>query len=141
MLVNFPVALFSTALLFDLLYLWQQDELWYRMAFYEMVIGYLGAVAAAGVGSVDFILAVPNERRVYRAAAIHAGLAVVVLLIYGVNLGLRLGATILEGTGLGVAVGLSGLGVGLLALAAWYGGELVYVHRVGVREETEGSRP
>lgn len=43
-----------------------------------------------------------------------------------------------EGTDLGVAVGLSWLGVGLLALAAWYGGELVYVHRVGVREETGG---
>lgn len=137
MLVQFPIALWSTALLFDLAYLWQRDSLWYWLAYYDMAAGYVGALAAAAAGTVDFFLSVPHEARVYRPAAIHGLLGGGVLLLYTINLVLRLGEAAAEGAALWVVVGLSLAGVALLVLGAWYGGELVYVHRVGVLETQE----
>lgn len=132
MLVNFPIALFITALLFDLVYLWQRDSFWYRLSFYNLVVGYLGALAAAAVGVVDFFLAIPDDARVVRPAVTHALLGLTLLVPYGLSLWLRHGGDATEGFALLLAIALSVLGVVMLCLGAWYGGELVYRYRIGV---------
>lgn len=133
-LVSFPVALFTTSFLFDLIYLWQHDALWYRVAFYGMAVGYAGALAAAVPGAIDFFLIVPSRRPVSRAAGTHAVLALSLLIVYAINLGLRLGPPASQGPSLWVAVGLSALGLGVLTATAWFGGELVFRYRIGVEE-------
>lgn len=133
-LVSFPIALLSVSFVFDLGYVWQRDRLWYGFAFYAMAAGYAGALAAAVPGAVDFFLVVPSRGRGLRAAAAHALLGLGLLLLYGVNLGLRLGAPWDAPTNLWLTLGLSAAGVALLTVAAWFGGELVYRHRIGVHE-------
>ena len=133
-LVSFPIALFSLSFLFDLAYVWQREPLWYRFAFYEMAAGYAGALAAAVPGAVDFFLVVPSCRKISRAAGAHAVLGLSLLVVYGINLALRIGTPADEATNMWVAVGLSALGLSLLTLAAWFGGELVYRYHIGVSE-------
>ena len=132
LLVNFPIALFITALFFDLVYLWQRDPLWYKLSFYNLIIGYLGALAAVMAGAVDFFLVVPDDARVVRPAVIHALLGLTLLVPFGLSLWLQYPRGATESSSLSLAIALSVLGVVMLSLGAWYGGELVYRHRIGV---------
>lgn len=134
-LVSFPIALFSVSFVFDLVYVWQRDSVLFRFAFYAMSAGYAGAFVAAIPGAVDFFLVVPSRGAAARIAATHAVLALSLLVVYGINLGLRLAAAGKEGALLWVLLGLSAVGVGLLTAAAWFGGELVYRHHIGVWEQ------
>lgn len=96
--------------------------------------GYLTALAAAVPGAIDFFLIVPKQGRVARAASIHALLALSLLVVYAVNLALRLGRAGGRGGSVWAPLGLSVAGVARLALAAWFGGELVSRYRIGVQE-------
>lgn len=133
-LVSFPVALFTLSFVFDVGYVWQRDPLWSVFALYALAAGYVGAFAAAVPGAVDFFLVVPTRGTVSRTAAAHALMGLSLLVLYGVNLGLRLGIPGGEPTPLWPVIGLSAVGMVLLTLAAWFGGELVYRHRIGVHE-------
>lgn len=135
-LVSFPVALFGASFLFDLIYLWQLDSFWYQLAFYEMALGYAGALVAIVPGAIDFFLVVPGRRPVSRVAGLHAALGLSLLVVYGINLALRLGAPPGAVSRLPPPVLLSAGGLGLLALTAWFGGELVYRYRIGVRDDS-----
>jgi uncharacterized membrane protein len=53
-----------------------------------------------------------------------------VVLLYAVNLGMRIGGDAVAG----VPLVLSIVGVSMLAVSGWLGGHMVYVHRVGVDE-------
>lgn len=134
-LVSFPIALLTVSFVFDLAYVWQRDPTWYRVTFYAMAAGYAGAFTAAVPGAVDFFLVIPSRGAAARIAATHAVLALSLLVVYGINLGLRLAAAGKEGALLWVLLGLSAVGVGLLTAAAWFGGELVYRHHIGVCEQ------
>lgn len=115
---------------------------WMQAAFYGVgasVIGIIArsayglTVAAVVPGAIDFVLVVPGRGPASRVAALHAVLGLSLLVLYGINLALRLGAPAGAASTL-PAVGLSAGGLGLLALTAWFGGELVYRYRIGVRE-------
>jgi len=134
-LVHFPAALFPTSLLFDLLSLYRTsgDPTFVKVAFYTMVIGEVAAGAAAVTGAIDYFTKVLPGTAAFRVGTLHALLNVAILLLYGFNLGLRLGPT-LEVSRMPVSpLLLSVAGVAALTASNYLGGRLVYHYGVGVR--------
>lgn len=132
MLVVFPIGLFVFSFICDLVYLGTQNALWRDIAYYAMAGGILGGLAAAVPGLIDFLSITDNGVR--RIGAAHMVINISVIILYAVNLWIR--GTPSSPT---VSIWLSGLSVALLAVSAWLGGEMVYVHGVGVGSEPEAA--
>lgn len=130
-LVHFPAALFPTSLLFDVLSLRFEAGQFVAMAFYSMAVGEAVGLVAATAGAIDYF-----TKPCYRdggVGTIHGLLNVSILLLYGFNLGLRLGPPLeMPRTPAGPLV-LSTAGVIVLTVSKYLGGLLVYRHGVGVR--------
>ena len=106
-----PVGVFAFC---DLLYLGGAEaEIWSRLALYTMVGGFIGAFTA--VALPGFVA--------------HMNVTLVVVALYAVNIWLRLGDPHLA-----MAIALSVIGVGMLAVSSWLGGAMV---RVPERNEQE----
>jgi len=127
MLIPFPIALWIFSFICDLVYAFGWGgPVWSEMAFYTMVGGILGALAAAVFGLLDYLsLTDPATIRVGRS---HMILNVALVVLYLINVLLRMG-THVPGAG---SIVLSVLGLLLLGVSGWLGGELVYVHGVAV---------
>jgi uncharacterized membrane protein len=126
-LVPFPIGLLVFSLIADVVFLAQWGgPIWHELAFYTMAGGVVGALLAAVPGLVDFMSL--REPKVARIAAAHLSLNVVVVGIFVVDLWLR--TRTLPGDRLPVVCSV--VGVVLLAASGWLGGEMVFVHGVGV---------
>ena len=111
-----------------------EGPLWYKLSFYNLIVGYVGAMAAVGAGAIVFFRALPDDARAVRSAVVHALLGLSLLVPYGLSLSLRSGGGATEGSTLSLAIALTVLGVAMLTLGAWFGSELVCRHRIGVPE-------
>ena len=133
MLVTLPIGLFVFSLAADIIYRagWG-GPFWLDLAFYTMAGGIIGALAAAVPGLVDYLsLRAPGTRRL---ATAHMVLNLAIVAVYVVNLWLR---TRVDPT-TRLPFMLSILTVLTLGVSGWLGGELVFVHGVGV--EAPGAR-
>jgi len=126
MLVVFPVGLFLTAVIFDLIGLVAEREAWSTVAFYLIGAGIVGGVLAALFGTIDF-LAIPPETRAWRVGAAHGVGNAVVIALFAASWILRFDAPARPGDS---AIALSSFAVMLLAVTGWLGAELV--ERLGV---------
>jgi len=125
-LVAFPIGLWLFSLVCDLVHQFGHEKIWSVMAWYAMVAGLLGALAAAVPGVIDFFAI--TDPRAGRVALLHLAVNAGLVLLFGVNAWLR---TLLSPTSM-VPLLLSVVGIAGLTVSGWLGGELVYVHRVGV---------
>jgi|SRR5215813_4257099 len=125
-LVAFPIGLWLFSLVCDLVHQFSHEKIWSVMAWYAMVAGLLGALAAAVPGVIDFFAI--TDPRAGRVALLHLAVNAGLVLLFGVNAWLR---TLLSPTSM-VPLLLSVVGIAGLTVSGWLGGELVYVHRVGV---------
>ena len=133
MLVVFPIGLWIFSLACDLVYLFgPANPLWRNMAFYTMAGGWIGALAAAVPGLIDYFSM--SQGAAKRIATTHMTLNLVVVTLYAINLWIRWAG---DGAA-GWTVGLSVVAVLLLAATGWLGGELVYVH--GAEEKNQAAR-
>jgi uncharacterized membrane protein len=132
MLVAYPIGLYVTSLLCDFIYLWRGDPFWYRMAFWSMLIGFIGHLAAAVPGFVDYLAIAKEAPNAQRTATMHLGLGLTLAILYLINLFIRRGGGVPEGGSVMIPILLSLIGTGLLGLQGWFGGELVYKHAIGV---------
>lgn len=132
-LIVAPGALLPFSLVMDAMYLSTGEETYADAAYYTMVGGFVGGLAAAAAGAADY-LEIPNRSRSKRIANIHALLNVTMLSAYGLNLLLRRGRRPRTGT---VPVLLSVAGSLGVLTSSWYGGHLVYEHGLRVK----GSSP
>jgi uncharacterized membrane protein len=126
MLVGFPIGLWVFSLVSDVIHMGSRNPIWSDIAFYAMAAGLVGALAAAPFGLLDY-LAMSN-RHAAKTATLHMALNVALVVLYGFNLFLRAHAL----PGAFLPIFLSAIGAAILACSGWLGGELVYVHRVGV---------
>jgi uncharacterized membrane protein len=128
MLVPIPIGLWIFSFVCDLTFvLGSGVSLWYTLSFWTMIGGLVGAVIAAVPGVIDMLSLTGQPKRL---ALTHMALNATIIVVYAVNLGMRLqGASIA-----GVPLVLSAVAIGLLAVSGWLGGHMVYVHRVGVQE-------
>ena len=128
MLVPIPIGLWIFSFVCDLTFvLGTGVSLWYTLSFWTIIGGLVGAVIAAVPGVIDMLSLRAQPKRL---ALTHMAINATIILLYAVNLGMRIqGANVA-----GVPLALSGIAIGLLAVSGWLGGHMVYVHRVGVQE-------
>ena len=136
MIIPFPIALWVFSLIADLIYLWGGNTLWRDyIAFYTLLGGIIGGAAAAVPGVIDWLSL--KDREVVKIANWHARLNVIALLIFAASFYLRTmsGAGLVSGKHT-IPVGLSVLGVILIAISGWLGGEMVFKHGVAVDQQS-----
>jgi uncharacterized membrane protein len=129
MLVPFPIACFVGTLITDIAYVKTLDLMWATFSVWLLTFGLIMAGLAAVAGLIDFI-ASPRIRSL-RAAWVHGvGNAVAVLLsLVNAFVHSRDGYTAVVPTG----ITLSAIVVMILLVTGWMGWEMVYRHRVGVK--------
>jgi len=131
-LIPFPIGLLVFSLVADLIYLWRGNPVWENyVAFYTLLGGIIGAVAAAVPGLIDW--ATLTDPAAVKVANWHARVNIVGLLIFIASFYLRTtsGATWIAGMPR-LPIMLSFIGVIGLGVAGYLGGELVFRHGVGV---------
>src|SRR6186713_1185572 len=90
MLVPFPLALWTTSFLTDVLFYFRRGATLPVIAKFMLAAGCLGAVAAAIPGFIDWLAIRDGE--VKKAANWHARLNVIALVVFAVSFVLRLGS-------------------------------------------------
>jgi uncharacterized membrane protein len=137
MLVVFPLGLFSTAVVFDIIYLVTNVPRWTEVAYYVVGAGLVGGLAAAVPGWVDW-MAIPRRTRAKRVGLAHGIGNVIVVGLFALSWFLRQPNPSLPPTG---AIVAGVLGVVLVSATAWLGGELVDRLGVGVDDGANLDAP
>jgi uncharacterized membrane protein len=130
MLIVFPVGLFLTAFVFDVLGMITATPIWKTVAFYTIAAGIIGGLAAAVFGFIDYL---GLTDRVARMATWHMVLNLTVVSLFAVSWVLRTArGEAWIGAESRVPQMLAIAGALLLLVSGWLGGHLVYVHGIGV---------
>ncbi|MDQ3802788.1 MAG: DUF2231 domain-containing protein [Acidobacteriota bacterium] len=132
MLIPFPLALWFSSFVADVIYLWRGNPIWKDwIAFYTLLGGTIMAAVAAVPGFLDWLSL--KDRDVVRIANWHARLNVIALVVFAASFYLRTtsGASLVGGS-YTIPFVLSVVGVILITISGWLGGELVFKHAVAV---------
>src|SRR2546428_8141487 len=124
MTVGVPIGLYTAAFVADGLYVVVHDAFWYRMAFWCIALGLLGNLGAVLTGLPDFFAIKKDVPTAWNAATTHLVIGLGLVLLYVINFALHNWGDPLAGGGSLLPFILSLVGVGLLGLQGWYGGEL-----------------
>jgi len=138
MIIPFPIGLWVFSLIADLIYLWRGNPVWGDyIAFYTLLGGIIGAAIAAVPGLIDW--GSLKDPKVVKVANWHARLNVIALLIFAASFYLRTtSGSALVGGSYNIPVALSVLGVILISISGYLGGELVFKHGVAVDRSQDG---
>ena len=132
MLVTIPIGLWVFSLVSDLIGMRAAvPEIWHAVAYWTMVGGIVGALAAAIPGLVDLLSL--KDAAVKKTALIHMGINLTVVAMYVVNTYLRHQAP----DSLNLPLMLSLIAILMLLVSGWLGGKMVYLAGVGVSAEEE----
>ena len=137
MLIVFPLGLLATAVIFDVIHLVTENPRWAEIAYWLIVAGVVGGLAAAVFGLVDW-LGIPADTRAKRIGLLHGAGNVVVVVLFAGSWLLRRDNPSAPET---LALLLSFLGVGLALVTGWLGGELVSRLGVGVDDGAHVNAP
>jgi uncharacterized membrane protein len=131
MLVALPIGLWIFSLISDIIYRagWG-STVWNDVAFYTMAGGLVGALLAAVPGLIDLISLSGKAKTL---GIWHMCINLLVVGLFALNLWLRMPG----GSNGNLPLMLSIVGVLLLGISGWLGGEMVYVHRVAVEPQPE----
>src|SRR5215210_7760764 len=123
MLIVFPLGLFATAVIFDVLYLTAANPVFPTVSFYMIAAGVIGGLLAAIFGFIDW-LALPKNSRARFIGGWHGIGNFVIVVLFAISWLLRMdNRDFIPGV---PALTLSLVGVGLALITGWIGGELVY---------------
>ncbi len=128
MLIPFPLGLLATSVVFDIIHRLTGNEPWAEVAYWMIVAGIIGGLAAAPFGWIDWF-AIPDGTRAKAIGLWHGVGNVFVLVLFAVSWFLRRDAPDQPEL---LAFVLSLAGVALAAFTGWLGGELVDRLGVGV---------
>ena len=132
MLIVFPLGLFVTGTVFDLIALFSDNPAFDEVGYWTIVAGIIGAVLAAVTGVLDWS-AIPPGTRAKRIGLLHGGANSVVLVLFVISWLVRTDNTgHRAGTGPFIAQVLA---VAVSGGAAWLGGELVDRLGIGVDDD------
>lgn len=136
MLIPFPIALWVFSLVADIIYLWRGNVGWGWMARWTLLAGCVGAVAAAIFGLIDYFAI--KDKKVSKIATWHARLNILALILFAVSWYLRRGVDLdYPNGGLTIPIALSVVGVIVVMISGWLGGELVFKHGVAVNPQRD----
>ena len=138
MLVPIPIGCWILSFVCDVTFVLGAGAThWATVSFWSMLVGILGAIAAAVPGVLDMLSLDGTPKKI---ALTHMGLNIAIVLLYAMNFGMRV-----NGGGIaGLPLAFSIAAIVLLAVSGWLGGHMVYVHRVAVDEPeriTDGLKP
>ena len=126
MLVAIPIGLFAWTLVSDIVYVVEdKDHMWYDIAFWTGIAAWISALVAALPGIGD-LLAVALKTDARQMAVLHMIINVTVVALFIVAMLLMLDDGALSGGDLTLVIVLHAIGVGLLLISGWIGGEMVY---------------
>src|SRR5215210_4724213 len=119
-LVVFPLGLFVTAVLFDILYLSVGNPVFPTVSFYTIATGVVGGLLAAIFGFIDW-LALPSNSRAKYIGGWHGLGNFVIVVLFAVSWLLRSGNANFVPKGLAMILSFAGIVLALVTL--WIGGE------------------
>ena len=125
-LIVFPLGLFATAGIFDIISLITATPSFTVASFYMIAAGVIGGLLAAVCGFMDW-LGLPKNSRARRIGGWHGLGNFVIVVLFAVSWLLRLGNGLAPA---GLALALSFTGAASALITAWLGGEMVF--RMGV---------
>jgi uncharacterized membrane protein len=134
-LIVLPAGLLPFSAVMDAMNLATGNRSYSDAAYYTMVGGFVGGLAAGAAGAADY-LTIPPESETKRTANLHATLNIAALGLTGLNLLLRSRRQPQEPVGaLPVALSLA-TAAGVL-VSAWYGGKMSYDQGMRVKGVSE----
>jgi len=137
MLVVFPLGLFATSLIFDLIRLFSTNGIWSVVSEYMIGAGIIGGLIAAVFGTIDWV-AIPQNTRAKNIGLWHGGGNVVVTGLFVASWLLRRST---PADPPAAAMILSAVAVVLALGTGWLGGELVDRLGVGVDDGANLNAP
>jgi len=138
MLVMFPIALYVTGVIFDVIHLISDNDTFSEVGFWMITAGLIGAVLAALTGLLDWTK-IPADTRAKGVGLRHGLLNSIVLVMFLISWAIRVDRPAhVPGGGL---VFLEILAVAIAGAAAWLGGELVDRLAIGVDEDAHPNAP
>lgn len=137
MLIAFPLGLLGTSLAFDIAFLLLHRSEFALVAFWMIVAGVLGGLAAAVFGVIDW-LAIPAGTRAKFVGMWHGAGNVAAVTLFGASWVLRTPATATPPI---ASIAISATGVAVVVISAWLGGELVDRLGVGVDDGAHLDAP
>jgi uncharacterized membrane protein len=133
MLIVFPIGLWIFSLACDLIRLaGAPADAWSTAAFFSMIGGLIGALCAAVPGLIDVLFFKWGAPPVKKIALTHMAINLTAVVLYAINIWLRTSGPTNLGTSLSAPIVLSIIGVALLFVSGWLGGQMVHVYGVGV---------
>lgn len=131
-LVALPIGILVWALVANIIYAFTDHNLtWYDVAQYSSLAGIITGLAAAVPGLGDY-LTIGKDSDARDMGIIHAVLNVTVLALFAIAFALMLDRNADGGGMLTIVIVLQALGVGLLSMSGWIGGEMVFRKHLGV---------
>ena len=137
MLIPFPLGLLATSLVFDVIHRLTGNEPWAEVAYWMIVAGIIGGLAAAPFGWIDWF-AIPPGTRAKAVGLWHGVGNLVVVGLFALSWLVRRDAP-RELDALAFVLSLAG--VALAAVTGWLGGELVDRLGVGVDRGANVNAP
>lgn len=132
-LVGLPIGAWLVALVADVAATTNGDPGWRATAFYALGTGVVGALLAAVPGLIDLLSLPPGPTR--RTGIWHMCFNLVAVGVFLLNFVMRWQEPDHVGS-----VALTALGIVLIGVSGWLGGEMVYRGGVGVSPAVEGTR-
>ncbi|PYJ60931.1 MAG: hypothetical protein DME74_09705 [Verrucomicrobia bacterium] len=128
-IIPLPIGLWIFSIVSDVIFKFGWGgEVWNDVAFYTLAGGIIGALLAALPGFIDLTgLTNPKTKMI---AIWHMIINLLAVALYCVNFWLRTQ----RAPGDNLPIILSAIGVGLIIISGWLGGELVYVRGVAVKQ-------
>jgi len=138
MLIVFPLGLLSTAVIFDIIYLFTDRSSFALASAYAMAAGIIGGLVAAVFGLIDWLSIRPGTRAA-RIGTLHGSGNAVVLALFAVSWLLRASGE--QWRPSVAALVFSFAGFALAGVTGWLGGELVERLGVGVHDDANLDAP
>jgi uncharacterized membrane protein len=132
-MVTVPIGAFTVTLVADTVFCINGHTGWVAAARYALAIGIAGALGAAVLGFIDYF-GVRMSEAGFRVARIHMILNLVAVALFASSLWLR--QTHDARWSMGAAT-VSTIAYLMMMISGWLGGELVFKHKVAVREDAD----
>lgn len=123
MFVVYPLAMFVVAVILDIVYMITKIAILPTVSFYMYAAGILGGLIAAVFGFIDW-LGLPSNTRAKRLGAWHGIGNFTMVVLQLISWFMRLSSPAYVPSALAFILSL--LGVAIILVTAWLGGELVY---------------
>jgi uncharacterized membrane protein len=134
MLVPIAIGLWIFALVADVMTRISGAEGWRTVAFYAIGGGVVGALLAAVPGLIDLFSLPPGPTK--RIGIWHMSINLLAVAVFATAFVMRLRTPDHSGS-----IVFTVLGVALICVSGWLGGELVYVGGVGIAPSAREGRP